>query len=92
MKLYFICGKARHGKDTLALYMKNYYEMMGKKVTILQIAAPLKTLIRNHFGWDGKEETKPRELLQHLGTDIIRIKMKKDDHFLARTIEDAYIL
>lgn len=92
MKLYLICGKARHGKDTLAGYMKSYYVAMGKKVTILQLAAPLKSLIRNHFGWDGKEETKPRELMQHLGTDIIRQKLSKPDYFIRRTIEDAEIL
>ncbi len=92
MKLYLICGKARHGKDTLALYMKKYYNEMGKKVTILQLAAPLKSLVRNHFGWDGSDENKPRELLQRLGTDIIRKEMKKDTYFVERTVEDATIL
>ena len=92
MKVYLICGKSRHGKDTLATYMKNYYSDMGMKPTILQISAPMKELIRNHFGWDGKEETKPRELLQLLGTDIIRKKMGKDLYFISRTVEDATIL
>ena len=92
MKTYLICGKARHGKDTLASYMKKYYEALGKKVTILQLAAPLKALIKNHFGWDGREETKPRELLQHLGTDIIRVELAKDDYFIRRCCEDAIIL
>lgn len=92
MKLYLICGRARQGKDTLAIYMKNYYEQMGKKATIMQLATPLKTLTRNHFGWDGSEETKPRELLQQLGTDIIRQKLGKTDYFLQRTMEDADIL
>lgn len=92
MKTYLICGKARHGKDTLALYMKKYYEELGKKVTIIQIAAPLKQLIKNHFDWDGNEETKPRELMQVLGTEIIRIKLKKEDYFIKRTVEDIEIL
>lgn len=92
MKTYLICGKARHGKDTLALYMKKYYEELGKKVTIIQIAAPLKQLIKNHFNWDGNEETKPRELMQILGTDIIRIKLNKEDYFIKRTVEDIQIL
>lgn len=92
MKLYLICGKARQGKDTLASYMKKYYEDMGKKATIIQLSTPLKTLVKNHFGWDGSEENKPRELLQQLGTDIIRQKLGKNDYFLQRTIEDANIL
>ncbi len=92
MKLYLICGKARQGKDTFAMYMKKYYEEMGQKVAILQLATPLKTLVKNHFGWDGSEETKPRELLQQLGTDIICNKLKKSDYFLERTLEDANII
>lgn len=92
MKVYLICGKARHGKDSLANDMKDYYETMGKKVTILQLSAPLKMLIHNHFGWDEQEETKPRELMQRLGTDIIRKQLNKPKYFINRTIEDIEIL
>lgn len=92
MKLYLIAGKARHGKDTLAIDMKNYYEAMGKKVTILQLAAPLKSLICNHFGWDGSEQTKPRELMQRLGTDIIRLQLNMPNYYIDHAIQDIKIL
>jgi len=39
-------------------------------------------------GWDLSEETKPRELLQQLGTGVIREYLKKDDLFINRMIDD----
>ena len=48
--------------------------------------------IKDYFGWDGSEETKPRELLQRLGTDVIREKLGKERFFVDRTIEDIDIL
>ena len=78
MKIYLIGGKARHGKDTLGNFMKEYYEGIDKKVCIMHISNYFKQLVKDYFGWDGKEETKPRTLLQTLGTDIIRKKMGKE--------------
>ena len=34
-KIFIMCGKARHGKDSTALYLKEKYEEKGKKVLIL---------------------------------------------------------
>ena len=31
-KIYLLSGKARHGKDTIAGYLKEFYEKDGKKV------------------------------------------------------------
>ena len=42
-------------------------------------------------GWDLSEETKPREFLQQLGTTVIRQKLKKDDLFINRMIDDIEI-
>ena len=33
--IYFISGKARHGKDTVGLYLKEFYEMDNKKVMLI---------------------------------------------------------
>lgn len=90
--IFLICGKARHGKTTIGNYLKEYYEKKGVKVTNTLIALYLKTYAEKFFGWDGKEETKPRELLQQLGTDIIRKKLNKEEFFVDRTIEDIDIL
>ncbi len=47
---------------------------------------------KNYFGWDGRDETKPRELLQQLGTEVIREKLHKDTFLINRAIEDIEIL
>lgn len=92
MKVYLIGGKARNGKDTLASFMKEYYEGLGKKVCVMHIANYIKHFAIDYFGWDGREETKPRSLLQELGTDLIRNKMNKPYFFTTRIIEDMEVL
>ena len=42
-------------------------------------------------GWDGSEETKPRKLLQELGTDVIRNKLNKAEMFITRQLDDIEI-
>lgn len=73
--IYLISGKARHGKDTTAAMIKNYYETKGKKVINLQYSSYIKEYAKKISNWDGSEEAKPRELLQQLGTNIIRQKI-----------------
>jgi hypothetical protein len=90
--IYLIGGKARHGKSTTARIIKDEYEKMGKNVAITSYGKYIKDYARNYFGWDGREETKPRDLLQFLGTDIIRGKLKKHDFFVNRMIDDIQIL
>lgn len=90
--IYFIGGKAGNGKTTTANLIKEYYENKGKKVVILQHARPIKDYAKNYFGWDGQEETKPRELLQQLSGQLIKEKLGKYDFFIHRMIEDIEIL
>lgn len=92
MKVYLISGPARNGKDTIANFLEDEYVRRGYKVCRTQISKYLKMYIKDYFGWDGSEETKPRDLLQKLGTDIIREKLKKERFFVDRTIEDIDIL
>lgn len=91
-KIFLICGKARNGKTTTGNFIKKYYEENNMEVANTLIALYLKTYAEKFFGWDGKEETKPRELLQQLGTEIIRQKLGMEDFFVDRTIEDINIL
>ena len=88
MKIYVICGKARHGKDTTALAIKNAYS--DKKVINLSYGSYIKEFAKNISDWDGSEESKPRELLQHLGTEIIRKKIDKD-FFIKRLCDDIRV-
>lgn len=91
-KIYLLAGKARHGKTTSGKILREEAEARGMLVANTLIAKYLKEYATDYFGWDGKEETKPRELLQQLGTDIIRVKLNKPDFFVDRTIEDIEIL
>lgn len=92
MKVYLIGGQARNGKDTFGGFLKEYYQEKGKKVCVMHLSSYIKHMAIDYFNWDGSEETKPRTLLQNLGTDIIRVKMKKDKFFINRIIEDIEIL
>lgn len=91
-KLYFIGGKARSGKTLVGNLIKDEYEKRKKKVAILSYAHYIKGYAKDFFGWDGNDETKPRGLLNELGTDIIRGKLKKEYMFIERMIEDIEVL
>ena len=88
MKIFVIAGKARHGKDTVAGYIKDYYE--NKKVINLAYGSYIKEYAKKISDWDGSDETKPRELLQELGTEVIRQKIDKD-FFVKRICEDILV-
>lgn len=87
MHIYLISGKARHGKDTTAdIIIK---ETQGTKISL---AKTIKQYAVDYFGWDGKEETKPREFLQILGTEVIREKLNDPDFHVRRTCEDISVI
>ena len=87
-KIYIVSGKAKHGKDTFSGYLKEVYEENNKKVMVTQLSKYIKYYAREMTGWNLTEEDKPRELLQKLGTDVIRVKLGKDDLFIKRIIDD----
>ena len=91
MKIIMISGKARSGKDTLADFLIKDLEEKNKKVCKVQIGQYIKYYAMKYFGWDGEEETKPRDLLIHLGTDIIRNKIDPNFH-INRLIQDIEVL
>ena len=72
-KIILISGKARAGKDTTALLLGKIYEEEGKKIVNLAYGNYIKEYAKKISNWDGRDETKPRSLLQRLGTDIIRV-------------------
>lgn len=90
VKVIILSGKARAGKDTTAIFMKDYYESKDLKVVILQYSNSFKEYTKKITGWDGSDETKPREFLQMLGTSIIREKI--DEEFvIKRMIQDIEV-
>ena len=90
MRIYVISGKARHGKDTIALDIKEIYEKKGEKVINLSYGSYIKEYAKKISDWDGNEDNKPRELLQELGTEVIRKKIDKD-FFVRRICEDIKV-
>ena len=72
MRVILISGSARFGKDSTAFMMKELLEKQKKKVLIIHYADNLKLFAKNYFGWSGQKDRKGRELLQWLGTDVIR--------------------
>ena len=70
IKLFVISGKARSGKGEITKIINNYYK--EKKCINISFAYYLKQYAKKISNWDGREETKPRELLQQLGTEVIR--------------------
>ena len=67
-----ISGKAGHGKDTLAGFMKTELERRGKRVLITHYGDLVKYVCRMFFGWDGQKDEAGRTLLQRVGTDVVR--------------------
>ena len=72
MRVILISGSARFGKDSAAFIMKELLEKQKKKVLIIHYADNLKLFAKNYFGWSGQKDQKGRELLQWLGTDVVR--------------------
>lgn len=84
--IFIISGKSRVGKDTVARYITKKVNKQNKKSITLQYSSKLKEYARNITDWDGSDVNKPRELLQYLGTDVIRKNI--DDLFFIRLIID----
>lgn len=90
--IYLIAGKARTGKGKVSQLIKKKYEELGYSVCEIQMMRTLKGYLKDYFGWDGKEETKPRKMLQQMGTEIIREKMGKNYFHIDRLTEDITVL
>ncbi|MEG1146637.1 MAG: hypothetical protein RSE21_04320 [Bacilli bacterium] len=81
-KIFIISGKAGSGKNTVAKIIAEQ-----KKNTInLAYATPLKEYAKKISSWDGTEETKPRELIQNLGVELIKTKI--DNKMLIKRITE----
>jgi len=89
IKVYLLCGKAKSGKGTASTIMKEYLESKGNSVCEIQITRTIKGYIKDYFGWDGREETKPRKLLQDLGNNI---RNKNPNFHIDRLEEDINVL
>lgn len=85
-KIIILTGKAQSGKNQTASIIKEYNEKQNKKTVIVAYAKYLKDYIKEITNWDGNEETKPRELLQQLGVELIKNKI--DENMLINRIKE----
>lgn len=74
MRVICITGKAGHGKDTYAGFLKEELERSGKRVLVTHYADLVKYICHAFCGWNGEKDEKGRTLLQKVGTDIFRKK------------------
>lgn len=87
-KIFILSGKARSGKDVCANMLKELYK--DKKVVKVSYAYYLKEYVKKIGLWDGKEENKPRSLMQEFGIKFLKEKI--DSHFLLnRVLEDIKV-
>ena len=88
IKIFIISGKARSGKNEISKIIEKYYS--NKKVITISFGHYIKDYAKRVSDWDGSEETKPRELLQQLGIELIKNKIN-DRLFINRILEDIEI-
>lgn len=74
MQVILISGKAQHGKDTTAGFMKQILEGDGYSVLVTHYGDLLKYICKTFFGWNGEKDEAGRTLLQQVGTNTIRAK------------------
>jgi len=90
--IFLISGRARNGKGTVSKILKEKIEEKKFKVCEIQVMRTLKGYLKDYFNWDGSERTKPRKVLQEIGTEIIREKMNQKYFHIDRLTEDIKVL
>lgn len=88
IKLFLISGIAGSGKTKTSEYIKKYYDK--KDTIIISFGHYIKDYVMRISNWDGREDTKPRDLLQKIGIELIKNKIDKK-LFINRIIEDIEI-
>ena len=92
-KIILISGKAQHGKDTLAKYLKEQLEGKGQRVTTDRFAKYIKGFLVDHYNWNGVDKNEfVRTKLQQLGTDVIKEKLNYKSFHAKRLSEDIQII
>lgn len=89
--IYIICGKARTGKDTLCDFIMEELKKQNKKCAELKLSKYIKGYAIDFFGWNGSEETKPRDFLNVI-VDRIRNDLNLKFFMANRLCEDAKVL
>ena len=89
-KIIVLSGKAQSGKNVCASIIKNYYNDLGLKIVIISYASYLKMYAKEVLGWDGSEDSKPRDFLQQVGVELIKNKINPS-MLIDRVIDDIKV-
>lgn len=79
--IILIAGSAQAGKDTTAIMLKNRLN----KALHINFADYLKFICEKYFNWNGIKDVDGRQILQHVGTSIVR---SEDPLFWVRTVDN----
>lgn len=85
-----LSGKAESGKTTLTKEIKKMYTKKGMRVITPSFGNYVKFICKAYFGWDGNKDESGREILQRIGTDIVRNKMA--DFWSRSVLQLLYVL
>ena len=88
IKLFILSGYARSGKDTVSKIIQSYYK--NKKCINISFGHYIKDYVKRISSWDGNENTKPRDLLQQIGIELIKNRVD-NKLFIRRILEDIII-
>lgn len=89
--IVLIAGKSGAGKDTVAKYLKEEFIKKDSKVVLSPYTKYLKKYIEEITNTKIDENNKPRDYLQKISSYLIKDKLKKEDFFINRQIEDIEI-
>lgn len=85
MKVILISGKAQHGKDTTAGFLKDALEADGNSVLVAHYGDLVKYVCKMFFDWNGEKDEVGRTILQKVGTDVIRAQ--EPDYWVSFIVE-----
>ena len=89
-RIIVLCGKAQSGKNLVANIIRDYYNDLGLKSAVISYAFYLKNYAKNILGWDGNENSKPRDFLQQVGVELIKNRINPN-MLIDRVIDDIKV-
>jgi len=92
-KIILISGKAQHGKNAFADFLKNELENKGYKIVVDAFAKYIKGYLKDYYEWDGLNKNEfVRSKLQWLGTERIKEDLNYKSFHAKRLTTDFQIV
>jgi hypothetical protein len=88
-KIILISGLAQSGKDSTANFLRNKF---NGRTLILHNADYLKYILKEYMNWNGKKDEQGRTKLQFVGTERVRMELKKPLYWIEKSCDVIEIL